>query len=99
MQHLKVLPHDVIRNEIANALVEFSRTFQVGEQERQAGDLQPLVHVKRVGAIDIAERLVGEEPLGGEEWLALAKEFMQRVASDPHARKHTPVSAVFERKP
>lgn len=60
--------YQVEGREVADALVEFRRAAQVGEEESKAGDLQPLVHIERVGAVDVAESLVGEQPLGGEKW-------------------------------
>ena len=66
--------HQIEGGEVADALVEFGRAAQVGEQEGQAGDLQALVDVERVGAVDVAEGLVGEQPLGGEERPALAEQ-------------------------
>ena len=74
--------HQIEGDEIANPLVELGRAFEVGEQERQAGDLQPLVDVERVGAVDVAESLVGQEPLGGEEALAAAEQLVKVVAGD-----------------
>ena len=94
-----MLAHQIVGDEIADALVERGRALEVGEQEGQAGDLEPLIDVERVGAIDVAEGLVGEKALGGEERLALAEQMMQRVAGDPQRRQHAAVGAVFQRQP
>ena len=72
VQHVEVRPHEVEGDEIPYPLVELGRAAQVGEEEGQAGDLQPLVDVERVGAVDVAEGLVGEQPLGGQERPPLA---------------------------
>jgi hypothetical protein len=80
--------HQVERHQVADALVEPGRALEVGEQEGEAGDLEPLVDVERVGAIDVAERLVGEQPLRGHERLAAAKKVVELVAAI-----HSPGSA------
>ena len=67
VKDMEMRPHEVEGDEVADPLVEFGRAAQVGEQEGQAGDLEPLVHVQRIGAVEVAEGLVGEQPLGGEE--------------------------------
>ena len=74
VQHAEMLAHQVEGDEIADPLVELGRALEVGEQEGEAGDLQPLVDVERVGAIDVAEGLVGEQALGGQERPALAEQ-------------------------
>ena len=90
--------HQVERHQIADALVELGRALEVGEQEREAGDLQPLVDVERVGAVDVAERLVREQALGGQERPAPAEQLVERVARDPYARQHPHVGAVLDRE-
>ena len=95
LQHLEMRAHQVEGDQVADPLVKLGRALEIGEQERQAGDLQPLVDVERVGAIDVAERLVGEQPLGGQERPALAEQVVQRVAGDPDATAATRVSVRF----
>src|SRR5207244_4082025 len=51
------------------------------------GDFQPLIDVEGVGPVDIAERLIGEHALGGQERPALAEEVVESVACDPHPRQ------------
>ena len=68
-----MLAHQVEGHQVADPLVELGRALQVGEQEGEAGDLQALVDVERVGAIDVAEGLVGQQALGGEERPALGR--------------------------
>ena len=88
VQHAEMRAHEVVGDEIADPLVELGRALEVGEQEGEAGDLQPLIDVERVGAVDVAEGLVGEQPLGGEERPAPAEQIVQRVAGDPDAGQH-----------
>ena len=93
-----MLAHQIVGDDVADPLVELGRAFEVGEQERQAGDLQPLIDVERVGAIDVAERLVGEQQLRGQERPPLAEQVVQRVAGDPQRRQRARVAAVVERR-
>ena len=74
VQDAEMLAHNVEGDQIADPLVEFRRALKVGEQEGEAGDFQPLVNVERVGAIDVAKGLVGQQPFGGQEGPALAEE-------------------------
>jgi hypothetical protein len=53
-------------DQVADALVEFGGAFEVREQECQAGDLEPLVDVDRIGAVDIAKDLVRQQALCGQ---------------------------------
>ena len=55
VQHAKMLTHQIVSDEIADALIERRRALEVGEQEGQARDLEPLIDVERIGAIDVAE--------------------------------------------
>ena len=87
--------HEVERDEVADPLVERGRALQVGEQEGEAGDLQALVDVERVGPVDVAEGLVGEQALRGQERLAPAEQLVQRVAGDPHGRAARGASVRF----
>ena len=54
-------PHQIEGHQVADPLVELGGSAQIGEQEGQAGDLQSLVDIERVGPIDVAKRLVGQE--------------------------------------
>src|SRR5690242_8339404 len=91
--------HEIVGDEVSDSLVELGRPLEVGEEEGEAGDLQPLIDVERVGAIEVAERLIGEKALGGEEGPALAKQIMQRVVGEPEARQRAAIGAVLERYP
>ena len=96
VQHAEVRPHHVVGNQVADALVEIGGPLQIGEQEGKARDLEPLVDVERVGAVDVAKRLVGEQALRRQERFALAEEVMHLVSRDPHGRQHAHVGAVLE---
>ena len=93
-----MLPHQIVCDKVADALVERGRAFQVSEQERQARDLEPLVRVERVGLVDVAERLIGEQSFGGDERLARPS---RSCSASPaiHSAGRTRRRAVFERQP
>ena len=90
---------ELVSGDIADAIVKLGRAFQVGEQKSQAGELKPLIDVERVGAIEVAEDLVGQKPLGGEERLPLGEQIVQRDIGDPDRRQRAHVGAVFDRQP
>ena len=73
-QRVEMRAHQIEGGEIADPLVERGRTLEVGEQEGQRRDLEALVDIEIVGLEDVAEGLVREHPLGGEERLALAEQ-------------------------
>ena len=98
LEHAEVRPHQVEGRQVADAVVELGRALEVGEQEGEAGDLEALVDVQRVGAVDVAERLVGEQALGGQERPAPAEQLVERVARDPYRRQHPRVGAVLDRE-
>ena len=95
---LEVRLHELVRDEIADALVELGRALEVGEEHGEAGELEPLIDAQRVGAIEIAERLVGEETFGGEEGLLGFEEVMKRVVGDEQARHDAARGLVLERE-
>src|SRR5262245_5606157 len=49
VQHPEMCSYELEGYEVANSLVELGRASQVGEQERQAGDFEPLIKVDHVG--------------------------------------------------
>ena len=53
--------HEIEGGEIADPLVERGRASEVGEQDGQARDLEPLLGIERPAAIEIAERLIAEQ--------------------------------------
>ena len=72
-----MLTHEIVSNEVADAFIKSSRALQIGEKERQAGDFQPLIDVERIGSIDVAESLIAEEPLGGQERPPVSEQMME----------------------
>jgi len=56
------------------------------------------MYVHRVGAIEIAKDLVGEQALGRQEGLPPAQEFLELAPRDPQSRQHPGFGVVFERQ-
>src|ERR1700719_3454912 len=54
-------------DQIADPLVKLGRAFEVGEQESQAGDLEPLLDVYRGGSVYVPEDLFGQHPCCRQE--------------------------------
>ena len=93
-----MLANKIVGHEIPNPLIERSRALEIGEQERKTCDLQPLIDIKRVGAKQVAESLIGEEALGRKERPAPAEQMVQLVTGNPKRREHATVGAIFERQ-
>ena len=98
LQRAKVCPHQIEGRQIADAVVELGGALEVGEQKRQAGDLEALVHVQRAGAVDVEERLVGEQALGRQKRPAPPEELVERVARDPQGRQHPHLGSILNRE-
>src|SRR6516165_3943597 len=98
VQHTEMLAHKVISDQIAHALIQCRRALEIGEQESEAGYLEPLIGVERVGVIKIAKRLVGEEPFRSKERPSLADKVMKRIAGDPERWHHSPVGVVLKQQ-
>ncbi len=98
LQNVKVLSDEIVGDEIADPLIKRGGALEIGEEEREARDLEPLIDIEDVGAIDVAKRLVGQEALCGEERLALAEQVMEPIAGDPQRRNDAAVRAVLERQ-
>src|ERR1700710_419885 len=96
---MEMRAYQIERGEIADAFVQRGGALEVGEQERQRRDLEPLVDVEIVGLVDVAKGLVGEHALGGQDRFALAQHFMQRIAGDPDRGKYAHVGLIFKREP
>jgi hypothetical protein len=60
VQQMKMLPYQLIGDQIADTRIKLGRALEVGEKERETDDLEALVDGKRVGAVKIAKSLVGE---------------------------------------
>src|SRR5260370_37326699 len=89
---------EVEGGQIPNPFVELGGTSEVGEQERQTGDLQALVDIDRVGAVEITKHLVCQQPLCTQERLAPAQELTEPVRRHPQPRQYARVGAIFERQ-
>ena len=87
---------EVIRDQVADAFVKLGGALEIGEQEREAGDVEALIDVERIGAIEVMECLIGEQALCRQEGLAPAEKAMERVPGDPHARQYPCVGAILE---
>ena len=70
-------------DQVADPLVKLGRAFEVGEQESQAGDLEPLLDVYRVGSVYVPEDLIGQHPFGRQERPAPAEKLMKLVSGNP----------------
>src|ERR671912_370973 len=99
LQHAEMRPHEVEGRKVADALVELGRALEVGEQEGEARDLEALVDVERIGPVEIAEALVGEEALCGEKGPAALQEMVELGAGDPKARQDAPEAVVLDGQP
>src|SRR6516165_5036118 len=98
-QRAEMRAHQIERGEVPDPLIERSRPLQVGEQESQRGDLQPLIDIEIVGLEDVAESLVGQHALCRKERPALAEQLMQLVAGNEDAGQHAQAGLVVERQP
>ena len=98
-QRMEVRAHQIEGGEVADPLVQRGRALEVGEQERQRRDLETLVDIEIVRLEHVAEGLVGQHPLGGEERLALAYQVMERFGGDEDRRQHPHAGLIVERQP
>src|SRR4029077_10975089 len=98
VKHTKMLANEIIGDKVSDSVVELGRTFEIGEQERQAGQFQALIDVKRIGAVNVAEYLVGQQALGSEKRFSLAEHMMKRFTSDPNRWQDTQIGLIFEHK-
>ena len=89
-------PHQIERSQIADPLVQCCRTLEIGEQKRQRRDLEALVDIEIVGLVEIAKRLIGENPFGSHDRLALAEQIVKRVARNPDRGQHAIAGIIFE---
>src|SRR5207248_10752473 len=77
--------HQIKRDEIPHLFMKLRRTFQMGKEEGEARDLEPLVDGEGIGAINITESLIGEEALRGQKRTARAEKMVKFVTSNPNA--------------
>ena len=70
----EVVAHEIERGEIPDPVVERCRTPEIGKEDREAGDLEALFRIERAVPVEIAERLVAEEPVRGQNRPAAVRE-------------------------
>src|SRR3982075_3117577 len=71
LQQPEMLVDEIEGDEVTDALIERSGVPEIAEQESQAEDLEALADRERVGPVDVAKRLIGEETLCRENRLLL----------------------------
>src|SRR6266480_6579561 len=96
LQQPEMLVDEIEGDEVSDALIELSGVLEIAEQESQAQDLEALADGERFGPVDVAEGLIGEETLCGENGLASLQEVVQRGVRHPYSRQHATVGAVFQ---
>src|SRR2546429_3480982 len=84
LQQPEMLVDEIEGREITDALVELRRVLEIAEQESQAQDLEALADGERVGPVDIAKSLIGEETRCRENRLASLQEVVQRRVLHPY---------------
>ena len=91
-----MLADEIEGNEITAPGINFGRAFEVAEQESKAQDLETLADGERIGPIDVAEGLIGEEALCGKYRLAPLQKVLQRLVRHPYGRQYSTVSTILE---
>ena len=79
--------HQIVGDQIANSFVKFSRSFEVGKQKAETGNLESLIHVERISAINIAKCLVCQKAFRGQEGATFADEFVNLITNEPDSRQ------------
>src|SRR6267142_3766221 len=96
LQQPEMLVDEIEGGEVTDALIKLGGAPEIAKQESQAQDLEALADGERVGAVDVAEGLIGEETLGRENVLASPQDVVQRRVRHPYGRQHATVGAVFQ---
>src|SRR5882724_9479889 len=96
LQQPEMLVDEIEGDEITDAVIERSGVLEIAEQESQAQDLEALADGERVGPVDVAEGLIGEETRCSENGLASLQEVVQRLVRHPYSRQHATVSAILQ---
>src|SRR5258705_9513745 len=99
LQQPEMLVDEIEGDEVTDALIELGGTPEITEQESQAQDLEALADGQRVGPVDVAEGLIGEETLCRKNGLASLQEVVQRLVRHPYSRQHATLGAVFQSQP
>src|SRR5258705_3282813 len=95
-QQPEMLVDEIECNEVAYPLIELGRVLEIAEKEGKAQDLEALSDGQRVGLIDVAESLIGEQPLRGKYGLASLQEVFERLVRYPYGRQYSTVGAVLQ---
>ena len=83
--------HQIVRGQISNSFVEFCRTFEIGKQKGETRNLKPLIHIECIGAMNIAECLVGQKTFRSQKGTTFGDEFVNLVANNPNARQRADI--------
>src|SRR5229473_7454448 len=96
LQQPEMLVDEIEGDEVTDAVIELSGVLEITEQESQAQDLEALADGERVGPVDVAEGLIGEEALGVEYGLAALQKIVQRLARHPYRRQYPAFGTVLQ---
>ena len=96
LQQPEMLVDEIESREITDAFIELGGILEIAEQESQAQDLEALADGERVGPVDIAKRLIGEQTRCRENRLASLQQVIQRRVRHPYRRQHAAVGAVVQ---
>src|SRR6266852_1920663 len=96
LQQPEMLVDEIEGDEVTDALIELGGVLEITEQESQAQYLEALADGERVGPVNVAEGLVGEETRCSENGLASLQEVVQRLVRHPYSRQHATLGAVFQ---
>src|SRR5438552_10567611 len=83
-------------DKVADTFIKLGRAFEIAEQESKTQDFEALADGERVGPVDIAEVLVGEEALRGEYGLASLQKIVQRLVRHPYSRQYSTIGTVLQ---
>ena len=83
------------RGQIADTLVEFGRTLEIGKQEGQAGDFEMLLNIDNIYAVGISKHLVRQQSLGSQKGLVPVHHVLGSLL-DPQSRQYPSVGAVLK---
>src|ERR1700737_1678757 len=96
LQQPEMLVDEIEGDEVTDAILERSGVLEITEQESQAQDLEALADGERIGPVDVAEGLIGEETLCSENGLTSLQEVVQRLVRHKYSRQHATLGAVFQ---
>src|SRR6266436_8776883 len=79
LQQPEMFVDEIEGGEVTDALIELGGALEIAKQESQTQYLEALADGERVGPVDVAKRLIGEETLSRENGLALLQQVVQRL--------------------